>query len=77
MQVVERAEIIGRSFGDNNVVVVYNQFTEEKLSVTNPKGISIEMGEVYFLTIDSTSNQIVNAEVVSADAMVIEAQMAN
>jgi hypothetical protein len=77
MQVIERAEVIGRSFGDNNVVVFCNQFTDENVTVMNSKCFDLEMGEVYFLTIDTTLNQVVSAEVVSADAMVIEAAMAN
>ena len=77
MQVIERAEIIGRSYGDNNIVVVYNQYSEEKKSAKNSKNLSLEIGEVYFLTINSTSNEVVSAEAVSADAMIVEVEMAN
>ena len=77
MQIIERAEIVGRSFGDNNLVMVNNQFSEGKSTVINSKNLSLEIGEVYFLTIDSSVNQIVSAEVVSSDEIVLEAAMAN
>jgi hypothetical protein len=77
MQIIERAEIIGRSFGESRIVIVYNQFTNEECSFVNPNGFELEIGQVGFLTVNG--NEIVSFEVMETIEIMSEVslEMAN
>ena len=45
MQVIVNAMIVGRSSGDNEVVVVNNMNTGAHHTVFNPHGIAVELGQ--------------------------------
>jgi hypothetical protein len=44
MRVIENATIIGRSFGDRNVIIVLNEATGEEISMVDLKGFDLELG---------------------------------
>lgn len=44
MRVIENATVIGRSYGENNVVIVLNENTGKKVSMVDLKGFDLEMG---------------------------------
>jgi hypothetical protein len=44
MLVIENANVVSRSFGDHNVVIVENENTGMKLRLQNPKAIDLELG---------------------------------
>lgn len=44
MRVIENATVIGRSFGENNVVVVLNENTGKKVNMLDLKGFDLELG---------------------------------
>jgi hypothetical protein len=44
MQFVENVTVVGRSMGENNVVIVRDENSGEEFSLINPKGMEIELG---------------------------------
>lgn len=44
MRVIENATVIGRSYGENKVVVVRNENTGKKISLVDLKGFDLELG---------------------------------
>ncbi len=44
MRVIENATVIGRSNGENNVIVVLNENTGRKVKMINLKGFDLELG---------------------------------
>lgn len=44
MRVIENATVVGRSNGENNVIVVRNENTGKKVSLINLKGFDLELG---------------------------------
>jgi hypothetical protein len=44
MRVIENATVIGRSYGENNVVVVLNETTGKKVKLVDLKGFGLELG---------------------------------
>ena len=63
MQVIVNAMIVGRSSGDNEVIVVSNQNTGAHHSVLNTEGFDFELGQEGTLTFKaSTTNHIISFE---------------
>lgn len=44
MRVIENATVIGRSYGENNVVTVLNETTGKKTRLVDLKGFNLELG---------------------------------
>lgn len=44
MRVIENATVIGRSYGDKNVIVVLNETTGSKVKMVDLKGFDLELG---------------------------------
>jgi hypothetical protein len=44
MRVIENATVIGRSNGENNVIVVMNEITGKKVKLVDLKGFDLELG---------------------------------
>lgn len=77
MQIIERAEIVGRSFGESRIVIVYNQFTSEENSFKNPKGFEMEIGQIGFLTVNGNEIESFEVSEVSETMGEVTMEMAN
>ena len=44
MRVIENATVIGRSYGENNVILVLNENTGKKVKMVDLKGFELELG---------------------------------
>jgi hypothetical protein len=71
MQFVENVTVVGRSFGENNVVVVLNENTGETISLLNPKGIEVELGmEGNIVVAKGSKKQLESFEPIMAEELV-------
>lgn len=44
MRVIENATVIGRSYGENNVILVLNENTGKKVKLVDLKGFELQLG---------------------------------
>jgi hypothetical protein len=63
MRVIGNATVIGRSNGDNNVVVVLNEETGKKVTMVDLKGMDLELGtEGRILYLSGSVNHLIQFE---------------
>jgi hypothetical protein len=69
MQVFKNATIVGRSQGDNNVIVVMNEETGNTVTLRNPNGLDLEIGAEGTVEFDTMSAQLISFEPVMVEEM--------
>jgi hypothetical protein len=67
MQTIKNATIIGRTRGDNNLVILSNQENGETLRLINVNNLEIETGFEGIVEFDVLSNQLISFEMVMAE----------
>ena len=70
MQVIENAVVVGRSFGEKNVVIVENEILGLTMSLENIKEIEMELGmEGRMIYKEGTTNQLLSFEPVMVEEL--------
>jgi hypothetical protein len=69
MQVLENATIVGRSRGENDIIVVLNEINGTTLSLLNPNSLDLEVGSEGVVEFDALSAQLISFEPAMVEAM--------
>jgi hypothetical protein len=70
MQVIENATIVGRTQGDNDLVIVMNETTGKTVTLRNPNGLKLETGFEGTVEFDTLSAQLISFETIQAEELV-------
>jgi hypothetical protein len=62
MQTIEMATIIGRSRGENDLVIVLNGMNGQTITLQNPNSLNLEIGEEGSVEFDGLSGQLFSFE---------------
>jgi len=69
MQTIEIAAIIGRSRGENDIVIVSNEINGQIITLQNPNGLNLEIGEEGTVIFDGLSSQLFSFEPIMVEEM--------
>jgi hypothetical protein len=69
MQTLESATIVGRSRGENDVVVVLNENNGQTITLNNPNGLNLEIGAEGIVEFDGLSAQLISFEPVMVEEL--------
>jgi hypothetical protein len=69
MQTLESATIVGRSRGENDVVVVLNENNGQTIALNNPNGLNLEIGAEGIVEFDGLSAQLISFEPVMVEEL--------
>lgn len=71
MLVIENAHVVGRSMGENNLIIVEVENTGMYMGLQNPKGIDVELGmEGRLIYKEGPFCQLVSFEPIMAEELV-------
>jgi hypothetical protein len=69
MQTIENATIIGRSRGENDLVIFFNEMNGQTITLQNPNGLNLEIGQEGTLEFDGLSAQLFSFEPVMVEEL--------
>lgn len=69
MQTIENATIVGRTRGDNDLVIVMNEMTGVTFTLSNPNGLALETGMEGSVEFDGLSAQLISFEAAQVEEL--------
>jgi hypothetical protein len=70
MEVIENATIVGRTQGDNDLVIVKNEMTGKIVTLRNPNGLELKTGYEGTVEFDALSAQLISFEAAKVEEFV-------
>jgi hypothetical protein len=69
MQTIENATIIGRSRGENDLAIFFNEMNGQTITLQNPNGLNLEIGQEGTVEFDGLSAQLFSFEPVMIEEL--------